>query len=245
MESLDTSPTEFTLKFLAMDFKEFAYLLDGLNDGVTPSQSDLPAVCIPGLDKDILTKIASMCRHDLEDRFLPVPTQKLFTDWCYSVRSNGWASVIIKQQAWDIKSHGGQVTNVPYEINGNSELENLCKDLFGNWWSHLHTVKVMKVEPGGWLHPHRDLAVTDYKLCNFWIPLHEFSAGLKVFPMGWLRHSLGNMYLFNRTRYPHALINKDTRSRFAMIGKFHLEAVPQDLVNKFLKNKSTFMDIWN
>jgi hypothetical protein len=67
---------------------------------------------------------------------------------------------------------------------------------------------------------------------------------MKVFPLGWLRHELGFMYLFNQYRYPHAIINNTDQDRLVMAGKFCKDKVPVSVLQRFHANKKTYLDHW-
>lgn len=245
MESkLVLSPTAFTTEFFSLDFSPFRYLLQNIKDDSHPSRSDLPAVAIKGFDRKTISKVEGYCRSHMINHFQPVPTQKFYSDWCYLVRSHGWSNLIIKNVTNKSRDYNGTLTEIPYEINTDQTLVDLCRDMFGEWWNSLVSLKIMKLDAHGWVNPHRDLAKEDYNLCNFWMPLHDFDKGIKVFPLGWLTHAVGDLYLFNQSRYPHAVINPTNHPRLAMVGKFDIDSIHAEIVDQFTHNKTKFLDLW-
>lgn len=236
-------PTAFTQQFFDMDFESYQYLLDDLIDGDHPATCDLPVVPIEGFDLDALDRIYQYCRSVCSGDFKTVKSQIMYSDWCFQPRSQGWTEIVIKAQPMSMK---GRDSNLDYnlEADADNHLVELCRQLFPDWWDRFFSLKIMKMAPDGWANPHRDIYVDNFRLCNFWMPLHDFSTTLKVFPMGWLAHRLGNMYLFNQRRFPHAVKNSEQEDRIVLIGKFYQDLVPQQIVEQFLINKKKHLQQW-
>ncbi len=240
MESM-MAPTRFTQEFLDSDFTPYQYFLEDIKDGDTPAVSDLAAVEIPSFDTHLIESINQHARsHGV---WAPIPSQAMWQDWHNQPQSWGWSSVNIKHIPLQIETLNS-IVDFEWDIDADETLTSLCRALFNEVWHNLVSLKVMKMLPGGWIHPHRDMLATDWKLCNFWMPLHEFHGGLKIMPWGWLRHSVGNMYLLNSRRYPHAAINPLPYDRLVMIGKFDLTNIPERIQQQFLANRGRISDLF-
>ena len=85
-------------------------------------------------------------------------------------------------------------------------------------WQHL---KLSRLPPGGWIYPHRDIkAHNDLRLNYVWIPLHDASPNLKLYPHGYMPNQLGQMYLLNNSGYVHSVWNRDSHPRTVLLGRF-------------------------
>jgi hypothetical protein len=87
-------------------------------------------------------------------------------------------------------------------------------------WQHL---KASRLPAGGWLYPHRDRNQEhDTRLNYVWIPLHDASPNLKLYPYGYMPNRVGQMYLLNNSSHTHSVWNRDTRARTVLLGRFDL-----------------------
>jgi len=84
-----------------------------------------------------------------------------------------------------------------------------------------------KFQPGGYLRPHRDIGLNLKPLGYFWIPLNNPAGSeLKIYPLGTVNVSLGNMYLLNQENYIHGIINQSSQDRYALVGHLSNEISP-------------------
>lgn len=236
-------PTVFTQKFLDMDFSAYRYLLAEIQDNDDPLLCDFPAVPIPGFDIQVIQQIEHYCRNKASELFGPLNTQSMFKDWCYLPRSWGWEDITIKSSPMTLRARDKTVSWTS-DPTADQIIIDFVHALFAGWWDKFFSIKIIRLRPGGWANPHRDIFSDDYKLTNFWMPLHQFSKGIKVFPLGWLVHQVGTMYLFNQHRYPHAIINTTDKDRLVMTGKFIKNQMPDSMVDCFRINKKHYLNHW-
>jgi hypothetical protein len=127
-----------------------------------------------------------------------------------------------------------------------SQVIELCKGIFGTWWDRLEKIRILRLAPGGWCTPHKDVLGTKYGLCNFWMPLHKFShKGFKIFPLGFLQHQVGSLYLFEQTKYPHAIQQLNSDHRYVIVGKFDPNSPPPEIVDCYQSNKHDYMKLFS
>lgn len=239
--------TTYTQEFLHADFEAYKNQFDWIKITDDLQTTQVPAVPVK-LDTHLLEQIYTQAQISDQD-FQPTVTGSLFRAWYRQPRSAGWYELTIKesQQPYQFglaHDHTQSVARPQSRITKNSQLLEMSMQLFADLDIQLESIRIMKLEPQGWIRPHRDRTRVCYGLCYFWIPLHEFAPCLKIFPHGWLQHELGNMYLFNQNSYVHAAVNQSNQDRYVMIGRFDPAHVPGTLLNQYHDFKHKFRTIW-
>jgi hypothetical protein len=208
----------------------------------------VPALPIAGIDLQLLQQIYYHCiEHPNE--FRPTVTGKLFKTWYNQPRSAGWFenTIVDNTGPYLLRSLHDQTQTIarPNSIaTSNKKLIDMCTQVLEPAELAIQFLRIMKLNAGGWIRPHQDLNETDYGLCYFWIPLHDFPVCMKVFPFGWLQHQYGNMYLFNQGAYVHAVHNHTQQDRYVLLGRFDPAQVSAPLLNYYNSNKHDFLNLW-
>lgn len=239
--------TIYTQKFLQTDFEAYKNQSDPVTVTDSLQTTQIPAVPV-SLRLDLLEQIYTQAQASEQD-FQPTVTGSLFRAWYRQPRSSGWHELTIKESQQPHQfamAHNAAhtVARPQSKITKNTKLGQISMQLFSDLDIQLESLRIMKLEPQGWIHPHRDRTQVSYGLCYFWIPLHEFAPCLKIFPHGWLQHELGHMYLFNQNSYVHAAVNLSDQDRYVMIGRFDPGRVPATLLNRYHDFKPKFETIW-
>lgn len=239
--------TRFTQEFLQTDFEVYKNQFASVSITDNLQTTQVPAMPV-SLRLDLLQQIYKQAQISEQD-FQPTVTGSLFRAWYRQPRSSGWHELTVKEsqqphQFTMAHNTSQSVARPQSKITKNTKLLETSMQLFADLNIQLESLRIMKLEPQGWIHPHRDRTQVSYGLCYFWIPLHEFAPCLKIFPYGWLQHRLGNMYLFNQNSYVHAAVNQSSQDRYVMIGRFDPAQVPATLLNQYHDFKQEFLTIW-
>jgi hypothetical protein len=242
------APNKFTQDFFDMDFSNFKFLLDGIKDADHPAFCDLPVVPIDYCNELVLKQLYNMCNSRLVDKFVPVVSTNYYNHWHSMERSFGWAEIPIKIndniETMEIIANKKIKMKRENKTKLDRDIVLTCKNIFKqDIWQSIEQLLILRLDPKGWVQPHRDIFTKSYRLCHFWIPLHEFEKGIKIFPYGWLKNKFGNMYLLNQGRYPHSIINNSNHDRFVIVGKFNTTQVPTQIIEIFNLNKKK-LDLW-
>lgn len=100
---------------------------------------------------------------------------------------------------------------------------------------------VFKLDPGSYVQPHIDSRYgRTGGLNHVWLPLHDFSPSLKIYPHGYVNHRAGRIYLLNNPRYVHSVINQQTIPRYiaAMTLNYHnMDSYLEDRILRAAKNQ--------
>jgi hypothetical protein len=96
----------------------------------------------------------------------------------------------------------------------------------------IYGVKVAKLDPGGYLEPHKDPLMMLDTMIHLWIPLHQSQANLKIWPSGQLHHRVGCVYILNNQSFVHSIANFDTEPRYVVLAKIDRTKISADLVAK-------------
>jgi len=96
----------------------------------------------------------------------------------------------------------------------------------------IHGLKIAKLEPGGYLEPHKDPLMMSDTMIHIWIPLHSSQANLKIWPSGLLHHQVGSVYMLNNQSFVHSIANFDTEPRYVVLAKIDPTKTSSELVAK-------------
>ena len=235
---------QFTKDFLFNDFPKIEYEFH-------PDMHDLRDSCVPAIEIPIgqlqqLHKIYRRCQQ-LENQFLDISTGQFFNHWYTRPRSQGWKELCVLYKQVGIRDMVNS-DKIHYRKNivtsDDMELKRLCIDLFDNVDISIEQIVILKLEPKGWINPHKDNVEIPVGLGYFWIPLHHFDPALKVFPFGWLNHSLGNLYLFNHCQYVHAAYNNMDKNRYVMIGRLNLSKKSSVIDQNKILSYTNWRQLW-
>lgn len=242
MESINAK--KYSEKFLNEDFSPYRHLADSVNIGDKLSKTNLPAIEVPGLDVQALLAVHEYCTKH-KDLFNKVASGQLFDDWFNVTRSEGWSDICINVP--EVTSFKVLHDNtVHYRKNNKATQDQTLIDLTDKAFGDIAVkqFRIFSLEPGGWINPHKDISTETNNLYYFWIPLHDFSPCLKVFPLGWLQHRLGCMYLFNNKKYVHAVRNHTNENRLVMAGRLDPDRIDDRLIQAYEAGKSNWTSLW-
>lgn len=96
----------------------------------------------------------------------------------------------------------------------------------------IYGLKIAKLEPGGYLEPHKDPLMMSDTMIHIWIPLHSSQANLKIWPSGLLHHQVGSVYMLNNQSFVHSIANFDTEPRYVVLAKIDPTKTSAELVAK-------------
>lgn len=239
--------TTYTKKFFETDFDIYKDQYNNIKITNDLRTTEIPAVPIE-LNQDLLREIYNQaCINDKD--FQPIATGSLFNSWHSQPRSSGWFELTIKEyeqhHEFSLEHDPSQSFERPRSnVTKNVKLLETASQLFDELDIKVRSIRIMKLEPGGWVRPHIDRTSNVYGLAYAWIPLHEFSPCLKIFPYGWLQHRFGNMYLFNQNSYVHAVINQSNENRYVIAGRFDPDYMSSILIDRYHDFKHDFLSVW-
>jgi hypothetical protein len=236
----------YTQQFFDLNFEPYRNLVENISITNQLHTTRVP-ICPVDLDRDILQKIYKyLCSIDHAFTANPHHSHNKH-DWADPLRSHNWQQLVIRQKPALYKLRA-PTSSSTFEISNDSfgdvHLEQLLDQLLAPLNVYFHTIKIAKLDKRGWVAPHMDATANDLGLCYSWIPLHEFSPCLKLFPWGWLQHEFGKMYLFNHSRYVHAVYNPVDKPRLVIQGIFAPEKVSSGLLEQYSRSKETFRDLF-
>jgi len=93
------------------------------------------------------------------------------------------------------------------------------------------SLKLARLDPGGYLEPHKDAFQDSDCLSHVWIPIHSSEAELKIYPWGKLPHRVGCAYLLNNQSFIHSIVNTSTQPRFVATMRLIVDTVPENIWN--------------
>lgn len=96
----------------------------------------------------------------------------------------------------------------------------------------VYSMKIARLDPGGYLEPHRDALISAETMTHLWIPLNSAAANLKIWPWGLLEHRMGSVYLLNNQSFVHAIANRGTDPRYVVTAKLDHQKTSPELVAK-------------
>lgn len=143
--------------------------------------------------------------------------------WFYSAHSEGWKQlpifgemytskkIIISDEKIDLYEDFKKLLWKPNPYYGKYLLPQLKK-----LGCEIKRLVVDTLDTNGWVRPHQD---SDHgkPLAYAWIPLHNFNPCLKIWPYGFLKHTLGNIYLLANSKFPHSVINTMFDRRYVAV----------------------------
>lgn len=125
-------------------------------------------------------------------------------------------------------------------VNANkTEYKSLFSQL-NQWGIEVDWCHLMKLEPQGWLTPHRDINNNMQPLRYFWIPLNWPEGNkLRIYPIGDVKVKVGSMYLLNQRDYIHSVLNLGNQNRYILNGMFNIlpENEFKDLIDTSIKQQ--------
>ena len=184
-------------------------------------QSHIPFVEMVVQQSEILPQIHAILSHECFAPSLPC----VDLPWWMSQSYQGWSDLGVKHSSDIVMNDLLKTEARPknYAAWASKELCDLIDILLQNEGISLSTCCIKKLDPGGWLKPHRDMHNLDCDFAYVWMPLHAFEPGMKIWPWGMLDHRYGCYYLLNSKKHPHAVWNRGTTARFVLVGFVEIE----------------------
>lgn len=210
MEKIN-QPTAFAQQFFDTVFDSAGVTVD---TGQDLNTSQIPAVEITGFDTQLLSQLQQRCQ-ELSFEFKKIATVDMLSAWHSDSLGSGWDQICVKNTMITFGDHELPV----YEETLDKPLINILQQLLDPVWSDIISLKINRLRPGGWVAPHQDQFDQEHGLRYFWMPINSAVSCIKAYPWGWLQHQIGNMYLFNQSKYMHAAYNSTNQDRFVLIGR--------------------------
>jgi len=242
---------KFTRDFFEADFPGFNPSHDWNDIEKNIWEAPLPFIELEcGLDHSETYKLVEQAA----DHFIEMPgeqirrTEKITIgdSWFYSSHIEGWKQLPIYGEMYTMKKI--------IQSGNNLDLYEDFKKLL--WKPNIYFGKYLlpqleklgcaikrlvidSLETNGWVRPHQD-SDQGRPLTHAWIPLHNFDPCLKIWPYGFLKHKLGNIYLLANSKFPHSVINTMPYRRYVAIIKIDEENCSpsfQDFVKESAKKQ--------
>ena len=184
-------------------------------------RSKIPFVEIPMEKPQILDSIYHQASTESFAASLPIADINWWTQPSYQ----GWNDLAI---ACNEKIGIGDYLNTDlrskkYASWATKDLRDLVDTMLHNEGLSLLTCCIKKLDAGGWLNPHKDAHKLDCSFAYIWMPLHQFSPGMKIWPWGMLDHRYTHYYLLNNAEYVHAVWNRSDTARLVLVGFIDIE----------------------
>lgn len=177
-----------------------------------------PAIEIPNFDLKLIENIKTLSEQS-SDKFAATPGSYINNNWYSLMGADSWKELLLLNSETNEKSYSlidGKMSTarINNEVVDRKDILNLCLALLGiSDTSRIKNLKIVTINPGGYIHPHKD-KISNVKC--LWMPLHNFSWCLKFFPFGWLMHKLGSAYLINNGKYVHGVLNNSREKRYVL-----------------------------
>ena len=229
--------------------KNFQKYLDQLKKNVyiddTFDNWTSPAVSITNINHSIINDIKNLSENIFHE-FNPNTGANL-KEWYSNYRADSWNELVLlnndeTNEIYDFINKKMICSKKNNKVKENTVLLQKCLDLLDiKDSSCIKTLRIATVDPGGFIHPHKD------KLSNvrcLWMPLHDFSWCLKFFPFGWLMHEFGNAYLVNNGKYVHGVLNTSRERRYVLNIDFFENLSKDKLLKWHEKSPTNWKDIF-
>lgn len=207
-----------------------------------------PAIEIPNFDLNIIQNIKKLCEES-ENQFVPTTGSYINNNWYSLSGTDSWEELPLvhaseNEKIYNLVDRKMSSSRKNNDIVEKPDILNLCFDLLGidtEELSHIKSLKIVTVNPGGYIHPHKD---NFSGLKCLWMPLHKFSWCLKFFPFGWLMHKLGSAYLINNEKYVHAVLNNSREKRYVLSVDFFDNPPNKKLLEWYSNNSTNWKNIF-
>ena len=245
---------QFLESFIENNFQKELELINSDFSKETFENWQSPAIEVSNLDIEVLKKIKNLSEEADSQFISKYPLANKNDDWCSASASDSWKelNVLDSSSPYEEKYYNltdkkmvktTKKTTAIQDTSQKREILDLALTLLGvPNESFIFKIKILAVNPGGYVHPHKD-KTPDAVKC-MWIPLHEFSWCLKFFPFGWLKHNFGNGYLINNGKYVHAVSNNTKNLRYIMDVHFVNTASNKKLLQWFYNKNNCWQDIF-
>jgi hypothetical protein len=90
-------------------------------------------------------------------------------------------------------------------------------------------MKLARLDPGGYLEPHKDTFHDTDTMIHTWIPLHPAENNLRVYPYGTLHHRVGCIYLLNNQAMIHSIANTSDQPRYVVTMRLEKQTLPDNV----------------
>lgn len=232
-------PNKLTELFMNTDFQDLPdhsmqYSID--HDDIWKSY--VPFCLIPDFPLQELIELRSWLQ-DNDHLFHATRGEAYHNHWYTQPRSWGWSDITVIDLS-EIYVHDIQ-GKINHAVSQGSEdvptwFRDRCSRYFADRGVTLTGLKVKRLEPGGWINPHRDLLNLDRPLEYFWMPLDQYRDGVKIFPYGEMRVKFGEMALFNNKTFPHAVWHRGNTARYVFSGYINSKKTDTGFVSQISRN---------
>lgn len=184
----------------------------------------IPMVRLPWI-KISLENLLQQC-HSLWDQFETVESQRE-TDWWSRPHSQGWSVLSIRSPSGHItKDYLGYKNKIQNPWPNRESQFRFFLDEMGQQGLTVKYANIWKLSPKGWLAPHRDPRTHGLTMNYFYMPINQ-SATMRIWPLGEITLSPGEMILFNQNDFVHSVINSTPDDRLVIAGRIDIHQVPE------------------
>jgi hypothetical protein len=232
------------------------YFWEYINNDFTPHANgeykSVPLVEVDMPDPELLLKIYETAKA-VKQHFTYLPSSRLFGDWFKEDNHDGHLHLPMLDTEEDKLFLLHDTTKTVDRLNDTlfskhpDFVTSGMKDLLSQLHQQLPFTDLCDIhycEPGGWLHPHRDLKKDQRKL-RLWIPLHEFPPCMKIWPFGWIQNQFGKGYVFDNKKWIHAVYNFADYDRYVLILGIDHDNPPEWLMQQYENNKSNWRQLFS
>ncbi len=228
-------PNKLTELFITTDFSQLPdHFMRYSIDPDDIWRSYVPFCLIPDFALQPLIELRSWVQ-DNDHLFHVTRGEVHFNHWYTEKRSWGWSDITVIDMP-DIYVHDTQGSINHAVSQGSVDVptwfSDQCRGYFADGGVALRGLKIKRLEPGGWINPHRDLLNLDRPLEYFWMPLDQYHDGVKIFPYGEMRVKFGEMALLNNKNFPHAVWHRENTPRYVFAGYIDSTNTNVDFVSK-------------
>lgn len=163
--------------------------------------------------------------------------QKTLTgrDWFAVDHQSGWQQCALSRDNYPPLANQITGTGDPLRVIQPKLHAEVCVDLIDNIRKagiHIAWADVKSLKSGGWIQPHRDPKITGTSMMEyFWLPLNDCTSNFKFWPVGYLAHKKGHLYLANNQTWLHSVWNSDPWTRYVLVGRIDRHRLGQDLLH--------------
>jgi hypothetical protein len=153
--------------------------------------------------------------------------------WFFSDHQFGWQSCVISRKNYPALASQIKNTELPEQVIQPTLHSDVCMDLLNQITDlglKILWTDVKALIPGGWIQPHVDPKVEGTSTMEyFWIPINDCSPNIKIWPAGYIKQKVGNMYLVNNQTFLHSVINQDPWTRYVLTGRIDKNSLSPEL----------------
>lgn len=156
-------------------------------------------------------------------------------EWWMSPRYTGWHSLgVISNNTTAITDLDGNTIVYPDWGDHREHFQDYI-DKMEQIGLPLRHMRILKLDPGGWIAPHRDGLVSRIAMRDLWIPLSHDASSLKIWPLGEHTVRRGQVCFLCNHAFPHSVINDSDRPRYVIKAQVDVNRVSMDAYKRIVR----------